>query len=64
MKINLKAGNIYSICTCGLSKTMPYCDNTHREYNAKKNTEYKSVKITPDKDLSIEVTSSRWKMEE
>ena len=61
MKINLKAGKKYSICSCGLSQSMPYCDNTHREFNAKNNTEYKSVKITPDSDTEIEVASSRWK---
>ncbi len=61
MKINLKAGKKYSICSCGLSQSMPYCDNTHREFNAKNNTEYKSVKITPDSDTEIEVTCSRWK---
>mgnify|MGYP001223734028 FL=1 len=60
MELTLEADKKYSICTCGLSQTMPYCDNTHREYNAENNTEYKSLKITPDKDTSIEVTCSRW----
>ena len=45
MEINLKAGKKYSICSCGLSKILPYCDNTHRDYNAKNATEYKSLKI-------------------
>jgi len=60
MEIKLKAGKRYKICSCGLSQTLPFCDNTHREYNATHNTEYKSVKITPDSDTIIEVTSNRW----
>ena len=61
MEIQLKAGRKYKICTCGLSKTLPFCDNAHREFNAVNKTEYKSVKITPDSDNIIEVTSNRWK---
>ena len=64
MKIKLKAGKRYKICSCGLSQTLPFCDNTHREFNAENNTEYKSVKITPDSDTIIEVTSNRWKSPE
>ena len=61
MKIKLKAGKKYSICSCGLSGSLPFCDNTHREFNAANNMEYKSVKITSEKDTIIKVTSSRWK---
>ena len=61
MEIKLKAGRRYRICSCGLSKTLPFCDNAHREFNAINNTEYKSIKITPNSDNIIEVTSNRWK---
>ena len=64
MKIKLKAGKKYNICSCGLSQTLPFCDNAHREFNAANNTEYKSVKITPDSDTIIEVASNRWKSPE
>ena len=60
MDIKLKAGKKYSICSCGLSRSLPFCDNTHREFNATNNMEYKSVKITSEADTKIEVTSSRW----
>ena len=60
MEIKLKAGKRYSICSCGLSKTLPFCDNAHREFNVENSTEYKSVKITPDTDTTIAVTSNRW----
>ena len=61
MEIKLKAGKRYKICSCGLSQILPFCDNAHREFNATNNTEYKSIKITPDSDTIIEVTSNRWK---
>ena len=60
MEIKLKAGKKYSICSCGLSGSLPFCDNAHREFNAANNTEYKSVKITLEKDTLIKVASSRW----
>ena len=60
MKIKLKEGIKYGLCSCGLSKTLPFCDNAHREFNAVNNTEYKSIKITPDTDTTIEVTSNCW----
>ena len=59
MEIKLKADKKYSICSCGLSDSLPFCDNTHRKFNAT-NDIYKSVKITSEKDTVIEVTSSRW----
>ena len=61
MEIKLKADKRYKICSCGLSQILPFCDNAHREFNATNNTEYKSVKITPDSDTIIEVSSNRWK---
>ena len=61
MDIKLKAGKKYSICSCGLSGSLPFCDNTHREFNVANNMEYKSIKITPNKDTIIKATSSRWK---
>jgi len=64
MKIILKAGKKYSICSCGLSNSLPFCDNSHRKFNAENSTEFKSVKITPDNDTVIQVTSSRWKKTE
>jgi len=60
MEIILKAKKKYSICSCGLSDSLPFCDNTHRQFNAENGTEYKSVKITPDNDTTIVVNSSKW----
>ena len=60
MDIKLKAGKKYSICSCGHSESLPFCDNAHRKINAANDMEYKSVKITSEKDTIIEATSSRW----
>ncbi len=63
MEIKLNAGKKYSICSCGLSNKMPFCDNAHREYNTKNNTDFKSVKIIPDKDVVVNLSSSRWNLD-
>jgi CDGSH iron-sulfur domain-containing protein 3 len=60
MKIKLQKNEKYSMCSCGLSKTLPYCDNKHREYNKKHNTDYKSVKITSETTTEINVDCSNW----
>ena len=60
--ITLKAKQKYKICSCGESTILPYCDNTHRSVNERKGTSYKSVKITPKQDITIEVSSKNWKI--
>jgi len=60
-KIVLEKEKKYSICSCGLSKTLPFCDNAHRLFNEKNGTNYKSVKIIPNQKIEIEVSSSTWK---
>ena len=60
-KIKLHKGREYSICSCGLSQLLPFCDNAHRSYNEKYNTNYKSVKITAKETTEIEINSSNWK---
>ena len=59
-KIALRAGRKEKICTCGTSKELPYCDNSHRVLNAKKGTSYKSLKITPCEDIEVYVMSKNW----
>ena len=63
MEIKIKEGKQCSICSCGLSNSLPFCDNAHRAFNRSHNTNYKSIKITPDKDVTIQVTSSNWDLE-
>ena len=52
----------YSICSCGLSKNLPFCDNAHREHNEKNGTNYKSVKIIAEETISVDINSSTWKI--
>ena len=59
-KIKLIKNKNYSICSCGLSKAIPFCDNEHRDYNDKNGTNYKSVKVIAEETVSIDVNSSTW----
>ena len=59
-EIKLQKDKKYSICCCGLSKTLPFCDHAHREYNQKNGTNYKSVKIIADKTVTVNMDSSTW----
>ncbi len=60
-KIKLYKGRKYSICSCGLSKTLPFCDNEHRPYNEKNGTDYKSIKIIAEETTVVNLNSSKWK---
>ena len=60
-KIVLEKEKKYSICSCGLSRVLPLCDNAYRLFNEKNGTNYKSVKIIPNQKIEIEVSSSTWK---
>tara|TARA_B100000029_G_scaffold353900_1_gene346588 strand:- start:633 stop:836 length:204 start_codon:yes stop_codon:yes gene_type:complete len=58
VKKNIK----YSLCTCGLSKKLPLCDNAHREYNDenKGKISFKSIKIRSNKDVDIDIQCNNW----
>lgn len=60
LEINLKAGGKCSVCTCGASKHLPYCDNSHRNLNEKEGTNYKSLKIVSSEETKLYVSSSAW----
>ena len=64
IKIKLKANKKYSFCTCGKSDTLPYCDNNHRIFNDENGTNYKSLKVFPEEDTTICVSSSTWEYTE
>lgn len=59
-EITVKKGKRYSICTCGASAVMPFCDGRHREVNESENCNYKSIKIISEKDTNIQVHSAAW----
>ena len=59
-KVVMKAGRRYKLCTCGESKILPFCDDSHRKLNEKRGTNYKSIKIFPEEDTTIYVNSNNW----
>ena len=58
--IKLKKNIKCSICSCGVSKKLPYCDNSHRNYNKINNTNYKSLKIYLLDHGEIKISCSNW----
>jgi len=64
VKLNLKSNKKYSFCTCGKSDRLPFCDNKHREINEEKKTNYKSLKVYPEKDITLMISSSTWENKE
>lgn len=60
-KLTLKKEKKYKLCTCGASRTIPFCDDSHRELNEKTGSSFKSLKITPKKDIELNVSSKNWK---
>ncbi len=63
-KIDLKKNKRYKLCACGVSKSLPFCDNEHRNYNKKNNTKFNSLKITPDCNVSVKMESKKWNQNE
>lgn len=59
-KLKIHKSKKYSICSCGLSKRLPFCDNAHREHNEKNGTNYKSLKIIAEETVNIDINSSTW----
>jgi CDGSH-type Zn-finger protein len=50
MVIKVQPGKVYSWCSCGLSATQPFCDNTHRNIEG---TPYRSIKVMFEKEEEI-----------
>jgi CDGSH-type Zn-finger protein len=51
--IDVKGGQEYYWCSCGASKTQPFCDGSHKALNKARGTAYKSVKFVADKDSTV-----------
>ena len=58
--ISIQKNKKYSICSCGLSLKLPFCDNKHRDYNSKHSCSYKSVKLISESDVDIKISCSNW----
>ena len=64
IEIEVEAGRKYSFCTCGQSKKIPICDNSHKEYSEKTGCHYRSFKVFPQQSGKMHVSSSNWKKKE
>ncbi len=58
--LTLKKDMRYSICACGFSARLPFCDGKHKEINQQEGSNYKSIKIIPSEDVTINISSSNW----
>lgn len=47
--VKLEANKNYLWCSCGLSKTQPFCDMSHVKYNKEYGTDLKPVPFKADK---------------
>ncbi|MBS3093366.1 CDGSH iron-sulfur domain-containing protein [Candidatus Pacearchaeota archaeon] len=58
--LNMKEGLTYKVCSCGHSKILPLCDESHKAYNEEHGTNYKSVRVTPEIDTEVKVACKNW----
>ncbi len=58
--IKLKKGMRYSICSCGVSNRLPFCDGRHKALNQETNSNYKSIKIIPTEDIDVSLNCANW----
>ncbi|MBT4922282.1 MAG: CDGSH iron-sulfur domain-containing protein [Rickettsiales bacterium] len=49
IKFDVKKGQLYSWCSCGLSQTDPLCDGSHKGHH----TELRSLKYTASETKSV-----------
>lgn len=59
-KVEVKKGQMYKFCTCGKSKTIPFCDQSHEKINEETGSNFKSLKVIPEEDVILNVTSKNW----
>ena len=46
--VDLTEGEAKYICRCGQSSNFPYCDGSHKAYNASHGTNYSPMKVTQE----------------
>ncbi len=59
-RILVKAGQKCSLCTCGTSKALPYCDDSHKKLNDETGSSFRPVKVWPEKDVELKVWCGKW----
>lgn len=51
--VKVEAGKTYYWCSCGMSKTQPYCDGSHNALNREQETKYAPVKYVADESRTV-----------
>lgn len=51
--VKVEAGKTYYWCSCGLSKTQPFCDGSHTAHNAANETSFQPVKFVADETRTV-----------
>lgn len=51
--IKVEAGRTYYWCTCGMSKTQPFCDGSHVEFNQQFACEFQPMKYVADDSRTV-----------
>ncbi len=53
-KVDVEAGKKYSWCTCGMTKTVPFCDGAHKAFtNADGTSIMKSLKFEVSENKTV-----------
>eukprot|EP01006_Ploeotia_vitrea_P024245 TRINITY_DN57015_c0_g1_i1.p1 TRINITY_DN57015_c0_g1~~TRINITY_DN57015_c0_g1_i1.p1 ORF type:complete len:354 (+),score=42.21 TRINITY_DN57015_c0_g1_i1:61-1122(+) len=52
-KAEVEKGRNYYWCSCGYSKTQPYCDGSHKRINAEQGTSYRPVLFQATEDTTL-----------
>lgn len=51
--VRVQAGKTYFYCTCGLSKTQPFCDGSHVTFNATHGTSFEPIRFVAEQARTV-----------
>ena len=51
--VKVEAGRTYYWCSCGMSKTQPFCDGSHEAFNKEFSCEFQPVKFVADETRTV-----------
>lgn len=51
--VRVEGGRTYFWCSCGMSKTQPFCDGSHATFNAENDANFQPVKYVADRSQTV-----------